>query len=107
MANGIADYLKADKEVYENPEKYFDQVIEIGDIRLVMFAVVVLKGFLRHMRLQRIHRVRQWGERVFHVFLLKVMVGDAAVKQSSLVGNPQSFNCACALLVKVVRRGRI
>jgi len=29
MANGIADYLKADKEVYENPEKYFDQVIEV------------------------------------------------------------------------------
>nr|WP_287401094.1 aconitase family protein [Candidatus Brachybacter algidus] len=29
MANGIADYLKADKEVYDNPEKYFDQVIEI------------------------------------------------------------------------------
>lgn len=30
MANGIADYLKGDPEVYENPEKYFDQVIEIN-----------------------------------------------------------------------------
>ena len=29
LANGIADYLKGDKEVYDNPEKYFDQVIEI------------------------------------------------------------------------------
>jgi aconitate hydratase len=26
----MADYLTADKEVYENPEKYFDQVIEIN-----------------------------------------------------------------------------
>ena len=29
-ANNIKDYLRADKEVYENPEKYFDQVIEIN-----------------------------------------------------------------------------
>lgn len=29
LANGISDYLKGDKEVYDNPEKYFDQVIEI------------------------------------------------------------------------------
>ncbi len=29
LANGIADYLKGDKEVYDNPKKYFDQVIEI------------------------------------------------------------------------------
>jgi len=30
MANNIAEYLTGDKEVYENPEKYFDQVIEIN-----------------------------------------------------------------------------
>lgn len=30
MANNIAPYLKADAEVYANPEKYFDQVIEIN-----------------------------------------------------------------------------
>lgn len=30
MAQSIADYLTADKEVYENPEKYFDQLIEIN-----------------------------------------------------------------------------
>lgn len=30
LAKGIADYLKADDEVYANPEKYFDQVIEIN-----------------------------------------------------------------------------
>ena len=30
MANGIAGYLQGDPEVYENPEKYFDQVIEIN-----------------------------------------------------------------------------
>ncbi len=29
-ANQIKDYLRADKEVYENPEKYFDEVIEIN-----------------------------------------------------------------------------
>lgn len=28
-ADKIADYLNGDQEVYENPEKYFDQVIEI------------------------------------------------------------------------------
>ncbi len=30
LANGIAGYLTGDDEVYENPEKYFDQVIEIN-----------------------------------------------------------------------------
>ncbi len=30
LADGIADYLTADPEVYENPEKYFDQLIEIN-----------------------------------------------------------------------------
>ena len=30
LANGIAGYLQGDPEVYENPEKYFDQVIEIN-----------------------------------------------------------------------------
>jgi len=29
-ANQIKEYLRADKEVYENPEKYYDQVIEIN-----------------------------------------------------------------------------
>jgi aconitate hydratase len=29
-ANGVKDYLTGDSEVYENPEKYFDQVIEIN-----------------------------------------------------------------------------
>ena len=29
-ANNVKDYLTADKEVYENPEDYFDQVIEIN-----------------------------------------------------------------------------
>jgi aconitate hydratase len=29
MANNIADCLRGDHEVYQNPEKYFDQVIEI------------------------------------------------------------------------------
>jgi len=29
-ANGVKEYLTADAEVYENPEKYFDQVIEIN-----------------------------------------------------------------------------
>ena len=29
-ANKIREYLTGDKEVYENPEKYFDQVIEIN-----------------------------------------------------------------------------
>ncbi|WP_439128261.1 aconitate hydratase [Polaribacter sp.] len=29
-ANTVKDYLTGDKEVYENPEKYFDQVIEIN-----------------------------------------------------------------------------
>ena len=30
MADGLKDYLTADTEVYESPEKYFDQVIEIN-----------------------------------------------------------------------------
>jgi len=30
MADQIAEHLTGDKEVYENPEKYFDQVIEIN-----------------------------------------------------------------------------
>jgi aconitate hydratase len=30
LANGIAEYLTGDEEVYANPEKYFDQVIEIN-----------------------------------------------------------------------------
>jgi aconitate hydratase len=29
LAEGLADVLTADKEVFENPEKYFDQIIEI------------------------------------------------------------------------------
>lgn len=29
LANGIREHLTADAEVYENPEKYFDQVLEI------------------------------------------------------------------------------
>ena len=34
-ANEIKDYLTGDEEVYENPEKYFDQVIEINLDELV------------------------------------------------------------------------
>ena len=30
MANVVADFLTGDKEVYQSPEKYFDQVIEIN-----------------------------------------------------------------------------
>ncbi|MCX7909157.1 MAG: aconitate hydratase [Ignavibacteria bacterium] len=30
LANGLIDYLNGDPEVYENPEKYFDQLIEIN-----------------------------------------------------------------------------
>lgn len=30
LANGISEHLTADPEVYENPEKYFDQLIEIN-----------------------------------------------------------------------------
>lgn len=30
LANGIAEHLTGDKEVYDNPENYFDQVIEIN-----------------------------------------------------------------------------
>ena len=30
LAEGLADELCADKEVFENPEKYFDQIIEIN-----------------------------------------------------------------------------
>jgi aconitate hydratase len=30
LAEGLADELKADKEVYENPDKYYDQVIELN-----------------------------------------------------------------------------
>jgi len=30
LASEIAEYLTGDREVYENPEKYFDQVIEIN-----------------------------------------------------------------------------
>jgi len=29
LADGIKDYLRPDKEVYANPEKYYDQVIEL------------------------------------------------------------------------------
>ena len=30
LAEGLADELKADKEIFENPEKYYNQVIEIN-----------------------------------------------------------------------------
>jgi aconitate hydratase len=30
LADGIRDYLRPDKEVYANPEKYYDQVIDIN-----------------------------------------------------------------------------
>ena len=30
LANGVAEYLTGDAEVYANPEKYFDEVIEIN-----------------------------------------------------------------------------
>lgn len=30
LANGVKQYLNADPEVYESPEKYFDQVVEIN-----------------------------------------------------------------------------
>lgn len=30
MADGVAEHLTGDPEVYENPEKYFDQVVEIN-----------------------------------------------------------------------------
>ena len=33
-ANKIKEYLTGDAEVYANPEKYFDQVIEINLIRI-------------------------------------------------------------------------
>ena len=29
-ANDVKEYLTADEEVYQNPEKYFDQLIEIN-----------------------------------------------------------------------------
>ena len=34
-ANNVKEYLTADPEVYENPEKYFDQVIEINLVELM------------------------------------------------------------------------
>lgn len=30
MANKLSDYLEADKEVIDNPEKYYDRIIEIN-----------------------------------------------------------------------------
>ncbi|MGL6022057.1 MAG: aconitase family protein, partial [Chitinophagaceae bacterium] len=30
LANGIKEHLRSDKEVYENPQKYYDEVIEIN-----------------------------------------------------------------------------
>ncbi|MFA8298989.1 MAG: aconitate hydratase [Hyphomicrobiales bacterium] len=30
LADGMIEYLRADNEVYENPEKYYDQIIEIN-----------------------------------------------------------------------------
>ncbi len=30
LADGMLDYIRSDKEVYEEPEKYFDQLIEIN-----------------------------------------------------------------------------
>jgi hypothetical protein len=36
----------------------FDQVVEVGDIGLVVLAVVKLERLLRQVRLQCVHRVR-------------------------------------------------
>jgi aconitate hydratase len=38
MAGGITDYLQADKEVIEDPEKYYDRVIEIDLSSLVPYV---------------------------------------------------------------------
>ncbi len=48
----------------------FDEVIEIGDVGLVVFGVVVFECFLRHVRCQGIGGKGQGGERVFHGVLL-------------------------------------
>ena len=38
LANGVKEHLTADPEVYENPEKYFDQLIEINLDELTPFV---------------------------------------------------------------------
>ena len=43
-----------------------DQIVQVRDIGLVMFAVVVLQGFTRHMWRKRIQGKWQCGKLVFH-----------------------------------------
>jgi hypothetical protein len=43
-----------------------DQVVQVGDIRLVMLTVVVFQGFLRNVRRQGVDGVRQCWQGMFH-----------------------------------------
>ncbi|MNR19095.1 hypothetical protein D3C85_1358610 [compost metagenome] len=43
-----------------------DQVVQVGDVGLVMLAVVEFQGFLGNDRCQGVQRVRQFGQFVFH-----------------------------------------
>ena len=44
-----------------------DQVVQVGDVGLMMLAVVKLQGFLGDGRGQGVQRVGQFGQFVFHV----------------------------------------
>ena len=46
----------------------FLQVVQVHHVGIVVLAMVIFKGFLAVVRRQRIDRVRQWWELVFHDF---------------------------------------
>src|SRR5690606_18158501 len=43
-----------------------DQVVQVGDVSLMVLAVVVLKSFGADVRSQSVLSVRQWGKRMCH-----------------------------------------
>ena len=40
LADNVAEHLRGDKEVYENPQNYFDEVIEIKEVKEVTLTLV-------------------------------------------------------------------
>ena len=43
-----------------------DQVVQVVDISLMMFSVMIFDGFFAHLRSKRIRRVGELGQYMYH-----------------------------------------
>ena len=61
----------------------FDLVVQIGDVGLMVFAVVVFQGFFGQVRFQSIQGIRQFWQFVFHgdtpdIFIRLIVAADSS-----------------------------